>query len=42
MYLLLPFNLFLSFLNQAKKKEERNQCYSQEKEDLYYITPKYK
>ena len=29
MYLLLPFKLFLPFLNQAKKKEERNQCYSQ-------------
>ena len=38
----VSFKLFLSFWNRAKKKEERNQCYSQEEEDLYYITPKYK
>ena len=42
MHLLLPFKLFLSFWNQAKEKEERNQCYSQQEEVLYYITPKYK
>ena len=42
MYLLLPFKLFLSFWNQAKEKEERNQCYLQQEEVLYYITPKYK
>ena len=38
----VPFKLFLSFLNRAKKKEESNHCYSQEEEDLHYITPKYK
>ena len=36
MHLLLPFKLFLSFLNQAKKKEERNQCFQKKKK--FYIT----
>ena len=40
--LLISVLVWTVLRNIGRILAERNQCYSQEEEDLYYITPKYK